>query len=187
MSVKLRPWKNGPVMTLNYERGLKNIYHSSIDYERWETDCVDKIKLSQLRTLNIRIGGGVYSRKNDSHFVDFANFRDNNLPEGWDDDWSGHFQLLDSRLYNESNRYSRINFSYDTPILLSPLIPIVGRGIERERLYYSTLFTPHTRPYSEIGYGFTNRYLSMAAFASFMNYKFQRVGFKFTVELFHRW
>lgn len=187
MTVKLRPWSNGPVMTLNYERGLKNIYQSSIDYERWEADCVSKLKLSRLRTFNIRVGGGVYSRKEANYFVDFANFRDNNLPEGWDDDWTGHFQLLDSRLYNESKSYSRINFSYDTPILLSPLIPIVGRGIERERLYYSTLFTPHTRPYSEIGYGFTNRYLSMAAFASFMNLKFQRVGFKFTVELFHRW
>ena len=187
MTVKLRPWKNGPVFTLNYERGIGGVYKSDITYERWETDAVAKMKLPRLRTFNIRIGGGIYSRKEDNYFVDFANFRDNNLPEGWDDDWTGHFQLLDSHLYNESKSYFRSNFSYDTPIMLSPLIPFFGKGIERERIYLSSLFTPHTRHYAEIGYGFTNRYLSMAAFASFMNVKMKEMGVKFTVELFHRW
>jgi len=187
MTVKLRPWKDGPVFTLNYERGIEGVYNSDLDYERWEADAVAKIKLSRLRAFNLRLGGGMYSRKLDNYFVDFANFRDNNLPEGWDDDWTGHFQLLDSHLYNESKSYLRSNVSFETPILLSPIIPIFGRGIERERIYLSSLFTPHTRPYSEIGYGFTNRYLSMAAFASFMNVKMKEVGVKFTVELFHRW
>ena len=52
--------------------------------------------------------------------MDFANFRDNNLPEGWDDDWSGDFQLLDSRLYNESKYYVRSNITYESPLLASP-------------------------------------------------------------------
>jgi hypothetical protein len=187
MTVKLRPWREGPVFTLNYERGIEGVYRSDLDYERWEADAVTKIKLPRLSTFNIRIGGGLYSRKLDNYFVDFANFRDNNLPEGWDDDWTGHFQLLDSHLYNESNSYLRSNVSFETPILLSPLIPIFGRAIERERIYLSSLFTPHTRPYSEIGYGFTNRYVSVGLFTSFMNVKMKELGVKFTVELFHRW
>ena len=187
ITVKLRPWEKGPLLEVNYERGLKNVYQSNLDYERWEIDAVSKFHLSGLSTLNVRIGGGFYSRKRDSYFVDYSNFRDNNLPEGWDDDWTGNFHLLDSRLYNESKYYLRSNLSYDTPILLSPFIPFFGKSIERERLYLSSLVVPYTRPYHEVGYGFTNRYLSVALLASFMNFKMKEVGCKFTIELFHRW
>ncbi len=187
LNITLRPLRRGPVLHLNYERGLKNINGSDLDYERCEIDGVTKYRLGGLSTFNVRVGCGFYARRKNSYFLDYENFRDNNLPEGWDDDWTGNFQLLDSRLYNESKRYIRSNLSFDTPIFLSPFIPVFGKSIERERLYLSTLVVPHTRLYNELGYGLTNRYLSVALFASFMNVKIREVGFKFTVELFHRW
>ena len=187
VSITLRPVRHGPVLHFNYERGLKNVNGSDLDYERCEIDGVTKYYLGALTTLNVRVGGGFYTRRHDTYFLDYANFRANNLPEGWDDDWTGNFQLLDSRLYNESKRYLRSNLSLDTPVLLSPFIPIFGKTIERERLYLSSLALPSTRPYHELGYGLTNRYLSVALFASFMNININEVGCKFTIELFHRW
>ena len=41
------------------------------------------------------------------YFVDFANFARRNLPEGWNDDIGGTFQLLDGRWYNSSRQYWR--------------------------------------------------------------------------------
>ena len=119
--------------------------------------------------------------------MDFANFRDNNLPDGWEDDWTGDFQLLDSRLYNESQYYIRGNLSFETPLLCGYLVPIVGRYVERERIYLSSLSIAHTRLYSELGYSFTCRFFSMGVFASFMNTEYQDLGAKFTFELFRRW
>ncbi|MDE6012878.1 MAG: hypothetical protein K2G91_09135, partial [Prevotella sp.] len=122
-----------------------------------------------------------------NYFMDFTNFRENNLPEGWDDDWSGNFQLLASEMYNASDYYLRSNISYESPLLAVSMIPLVGRYVERERAYLNSLSIAHSRIYSELGYGFTCRYFSMALFASFLNIEYQRMGCKFTFELFRRW
>ena len=67
------------------------------------------------------------------------------------------------------------------------LTPAIGRYVERERTYLSTLSIDHTRQYSEIGYGFSCRFFSMGIFASFLNSDYQDMGCKFTFELFRRW
>lgn len=187
LSLKLRPWRKGPLFTIDYERGLKGINKSNIDYERWEFDSSIKYQSPSLRTLNVRLGTGFYSRKKGNYFVDYDNFRDNNLPEGWDDDWTGNFQLLNSRWYNESRYYARANLSYESPLLLISWIPFVGRHFERERFYLSGLSIEHTRPYFELGYGFTTRFFSMGVFSSFLRQHFQEIECKFTFELFRRW
>ena len=191
LSVRLRPLKHGPMITVDYERGMKthnpDHHYTDLEYERWEGDISMKHKMSRLQTLNLRFGGGFYSRKDKNYFMDFANFRDENLPEGWDDDWSGDFQLLSSRLYNASNYYVRGNISYESPLLLASLVPVVGRYVERERAYVNSLLIQNTRPYSELGYGFTCRYFSVGVFASFFGLKYEEMGAKFTFELFRRW
>jgi hypothetical protein len=188
IAIKLSPWLNkGPVFAIDYERSFKNIFESNIAYERWELDGQWKIRLPGLRLLNLRSGYGFYTDRNENYFLDYANFRDNNLPEDWDDDWSGDFQLLDSRIYNESNYYIRGNISYETPLLFATWLPYLGKYIEKERLYVSNVLLEHTRPYMELGYGFTNRYISVGLFASFLNVKFKEIGISFDFELFKRW
>ena len=186
LSLKLRPWKRGPVFTADYERGIKGVNRSNIDYERWEFDGSMKYNFHTLRKLNMRLGGGFYSRKHGNSFVDYANFRDNNLPEGWDDDWTGNFQLLSSRWYNDSRYYARANFSYESPLVLLSFLP-GGHFLERERFYLSALSIEHTRPYYELGYGFTTRFFTIGVFSSFLNTEFRNLECKFTFELFQRW
>lgn len=186
VSVRLNPWENAPVFTINYERGLK-LGNTYVNYERWEADASIKHRLSRTRLLNGRLGGGIYTAKSNDMFMDFANFRDNNLSDGWEDDWSGEFQLLNSRLYNESKYYIRGNVSYESPLVGGYLVPLLGRYVERERFYLSTLSIDKTRLYSELGYSFTCRFFSMGVFSSFLNTKYQDFGCKFTFELFRRW
>ena len=188
IGLKFSPWLNrGPVFSIDWERSLKDIFESNIDYERWEFDAQWKYRLPGLRVLNLRAGYGFYTDKHENYFLDYANFRDNNLPEGWDDDWSGDFQLLDSRIYNESDYYLRSNISYESPLMFATWIPYLGKYIEKERFYVSSVLVDHTRPYMEIGYGFTNRYISVGLFASFLNTQFQKFGISFDFELFKRW
>lgn len=186
VAIKIRPWKNAPVFSLDIEHGLKNKV-CDLSYTRWEADVSYRCDMSHLQQLNLRFGGGVYTDKKKNYFMDFSNFRDNNLPEGWDDDWAGNFQLLSSDSYNASNYYLRSNISYESPLLAVSMIPIVGHYVERERAYLSSLSIAHTRIYSELGYGFTCRAFSMGLFASFLNTEYQSMGCKFTFELFRRW
>ena len=187
IGVKLLPWLDkGPMLSIDFERGIKDVADSDMDYELWEIDASWKHKMPGLRLLNLRAGCGFYTNK-ENLFVDFANFRDENLPEGWDDDWSGNFQLLREREYNKSDYYIRGNVSYESPLLFATWTPYLGRYIEKERLYISSVLLEHSRPYYEIGYGFTNRYISVGAFASFRNTHFDRIGVEFDFELFKRW
>lgn len=187
LMLKFRPWQDGPVLTADYERGIKGVWNSDIAYERWEFDAVWKKKVRSMSTLNFRLGSGFYTHRNTNYFVDYSNFRDNNLPEGWDDEWTGQFQLVDARWYNASTYYVRGNFSFESPLLFATWLPLVGRYIETERLYFSTLLIEHTRPYQELGYGFTCRYFSVGLFGSFLSGRFHEFGSKFTIELFRKW
>lgn len=187
LTLKFLPWHNGPLFTLDYERGIANVLKSDLRYERWELDAVWKINMMRMSLLNLRAGSGFYTNKHTSYFVDFDNFRDNNIPGGWNDDWTGQFQLLNSKWYNASNYYIRANASFESPLLLATWLPLVGRFIESERLYAGVVFMEHTRPYYELGYGLTNRYFSGGLFVSLLNGKMQEFGGKITIELFRRW
>ena len=186
IGLKISPWRNGPLFSIDWEKSFKGD-ETNIDYERIEIDASWKYSRPNLQIFNFRLGGGFYTRKHQDYFVDFSNFRDNNLPEGWEDKWSGSFELLSNRLYNESPYYIRANASYDSPMMLGSRVPYLGKYIVRERFYLSSAFVAHTRPYYELGYSFTNRYVSIGLFASFHNAQFQRVGIDFEFELFRRW
>lgn len=188
IGIKLQPWLNkGPLLSIDWERSIKGVNKSNLEYDRWEIDAQWKYHIPGLRVLNMRAGCGVYTTKASDYFLDFTNFRDENLPEGWNDDWSGNFQLLRSREYNISDYYIRGNLSYESPLLLATWIPYLGKYIEKERFYVSEVLLEKSKPYIELGYGFTNRYISVGAFASFRNAQFDRFGMKFDFELFRRW
>ena len=176
-----------PTLSLNYERGIKNVMKSNMEYEKWEFDASYKRKMQSLRILNLRAGYGFYSNRKVTHFIDYTNFHENYLPDGWDDDWSGEFQLVNSDWYNMSRSYFRANASFESPLMFLAFTPLVGKYLETERAYASFLLLDNTRPYTELGYGFKSRYLSLGAFVSFLNVSFQEIGFKFTLELFRKW
>lgn len=187
ITFQITPWRQGPILTANYERSFKHIMNSNLSYERMEFDMSYKRQLKSMRAISIRTGTGFYTQRSSDYFVDFTNFQDDNLPSGWEDEWKGRFQLLNSRWYNESDYYIRGHLCYESPLLALTWIPYIGRALETERLYVSVLSIQNTRPYGELGYGFTNRYFSTGLFVSFLNYKFQGFGCRFTIELFKRW
>ena len=130
---------------------------------------------------------GFYTHRSTEYFVDYINFRDKNLPGGWNDEWTGQFQLVNGQWYNESEYYIRAHLTYDSPLLALSWIPHAGRLIEAERFYASALSIQHHPFYYELGYGFTNRFFSTGIFTSFVGFKHDRVGFKFTIHIFNRW
>ena len=183
---KMNVGSSMPTFMLDYERGIKGVFKSTGAHERWEFDIQQNLKLSGIRSIGYRIGGGMFTKQEDMYFVDFANFARRNLPEGWNDDIGGTFQLLDGRWYNSSRQYWRGNFTYESPfILLKPLNRWLGL-VQQERLYGGILFMPHLNPYIELGYGIGTHIFDVGAFVSTVNGQFDTFGFKFTFELFNK-
>lgn len=185
----LRPlgW-HGPIVTINYERTLERATKERMNYEKWEFDCSYLKHLPCLRSLSLRAGVGFYttSTKN-TLFLDFNNFREDNIPGGWGDEWSGDFELLHSNWYNSSPYYVRANATYQSPLLLLSWIPLIGTITENERIYVSALHLSQIKYYMELGYSFTNRLLSMGIFTGYEEFKHFTLGLRFGFELFDRW
>ena len=182
---KMNVGSSMPTFILDYERGIKGVFNSNDEHERVEFDVQQKIKLNQIRTISYRAGFGLFTKMDNIYFVDFVNFARSNLPEGWNDEIGGTFQLLDRRWYNSSRNYWRGHVAYESPfILLRPLNRWLGM-IQQERLYGGILFMPHLNPYIELGYGIGTHIFDVGAFVSSINGKFDTVGFKFTFELFN--
>lgn len=189
VELQVRPWYyRGPIFTIDYEQGIRGVVHSDSRYTRWEFDGSYIHRMKCMRSVSLRLGGGFYTSKADKqYFLDYSNFRDNNIPGGWNDDWSGGFELLNSNWYNASDYYIRANMTYESPLMLLSWLPGVGRLVESERIYCSALAVRHLHPYMEYGYGFTNRLFSMGVFAAMRNTHFDGFGFKMGFELFSKW
>lgn len=141
-----------PTFLIDYERGIK-VMKNSGEYERFEFSAEQKIRVRDLHTIAYHIGGGFFTNQNDMYFVDYVNFANRNLPQGWNDDIGGTFQMLDGRWYNASRHYFRGNITYETPFLLLYPVGHLLSFIQKERIYAGILFMPHLNPYLELGYG----------------------------------
>lgn len=186
--LQVRPWGwKGPIFTADYDRSFKKAFKSNTAYERFEFNAEYIHHLHQLRTLQLRLGTGFYTWKDGkAYFLNYENFRENNIPGGWNDDWSGEFELLRSDTYNTSEYYIRSNITYESPMLLISHIPFIGHFMEMERIYLSVLDVKNIHPYVELGYGFTTRLFSCGLFVS--NGRGNRsVGCKIGFELFRHW
>ncbi len=186
--LQLRPWGwQGPMFFIDYDRSIKGILKSNTGYERIEIDGSYVHNIHRLQSFHFRAGVGFYTWKDrHAYFLDYENFRDENLPGGWGDEWNGSFELLRSSTYNYSDYYVRANVSYESPLLLLSWLPVLGHYMESERIYASVLYAETLHPYIELGYGFTNRIFSCGVFVS--NGQGNRsIGCKFGFELFRHW
>lgn len=175
-----------PTFSVDWERGIKGVFNSFGQYERFELDIQHQRSIGLMRNIYWRFGCGAFTDQKQMYFVDFTNFTKSNLPVGWNDDIGGVFQLLDRRWYNSSRKYVRGHFTYEAPFLILPHVVKYTRNILNERLYASFLVVPHLKPYLEFGYGIGTHIFDLGVFVSNVNGSFSQVGCKFTFELFNR-
>lgn len=175
------------VVTMQYDQGLE-WFSSNFHYSRLEFDAQYVRQLSRVRTLSLRAGSGFFlDRAGATYFLDYHNFREEYIPGGWNDEWTGDFELLNSNWYNASKYYVRANAAYESPMLLLSYVPLLGSIVEKERLYFSALAVSSYVPYVELGYSFTNRLFSMGIFTGFAPHHFDGIELKFGFELFNNW
>ncbi len=175
-----------PTFIADYERGLRNIFKSTGAYERVEFDMQHHIRTGLLSNLYYRVGAGLFTNRDETYFVDFANFRKNNLPEGWNDEIGGVFQALGGQWYNASPYYVRGHVAYEAPFLVMRHLIKYTNHIQNERLYLNMLTTDRLGSYFELGYGIGTFVFDMGLFLSVE--EFDRIGFgyKFSFELFNK-
>ena len=173
-----------PTFSFDYERGL-NIFKNSGEHERIEMSAEQVLRFRKIHALAYHVGCGFFTKQKGTYFVDFVNFNYRNLPEGWNEDIGGTFEMLDRRYYNSSSHYVSGNITFESPfIFLYPVSNLLS-FIQKERLYGGLVFLPHLNPYFELGYGIGTHVFDAGLFVGNERGKFTSVGFKFTFELFN--
>lgn len=173
-----------PTFAVDYERGLKIFKHSG-EHERLEMSAEQVLRFRNIHALAYHLGCGFFTKQKGTYFVDFVNFNYRNLPEGWNEDIGGTFEMLDSRWYNSSSHYVSGNITFESPfIFLYPVGKLLS-FIQKERVYAGMVFLPHLNPYFELGYGIGTHIFDAGLFIGNERGKFTSLGFKFTFELFN--
>ena len=172
-----------PTMKIEFSRGIRGVLGSTSGFNRVELDICQKIQLNLMKSFHYHIGMGFFSNQKSEYFTDFEYFAKRNFPYNWDDGIGGVFNLLDRRFYNASDTYVQNHLMYESPFLILNLVPAVSKGIVTERLYFSHLYNPHIRSYTELGYGIGNSFLNAAVFGSFHKLKFHELGFKISLNI----
>jgi hypothetical protein len=172
-----------PTFKLELSRSFQNILGSTSEYNRLEFDVNHSISFGLMRSINYHVGAGMFINQRTEYFADFTFFSKSNFPESWNDGVGGVFNLLGRDLYNASDSYIQAHLMYETPFLLLRSVPFVSDFANRERLYFSQLYTPQIISYTELGYGIGNRFFNTAIFASFHRTNFRSIGARIVFEL----
>ncbi len=175
-----------PTFSVDWERGIKGVFKSDTKYERIEFDMQHHIRTGLLSHIYYRVGCGMFTKQDETFFVDYANFRKSNLPENWNDEIGGVFQALNGRWYNASPYYVRGHITYDAPFLLMRHLLKYTGHVQNERLYLNMLAMDHLGPYFEVGYGIGTFVFDMGLFLSLEDFKRVGFGYKITFELFSK-
>jgi hypothetical protein len=172
-----------PTFSVEFARGIKNVFGSNSDYERLEIDMQQKIQVGLMRSIHYYAGAGMFTNTNSVYFSDFKNFQRRNIPQSWNDPIGGTFHLLAGDWYNAANSYIQAHFMYEAPFVVLHLFRQISKDILKERIYASQLYTPVLPCYTEIGYGAGNFLMNVGCFVSFKKGKYESIGVRFAFEL----
>lgn len=172
-----------PTFIFCYERGY-DLEHGDTHFERIEGDVRFRIALYAMRTLYVRAGGGFFTQRGKDCFLDYDFFRFNYMPQEWNDELCGEFQLLSSRWYNESRYYAHITTSYESPMLFLSRISLLSRAIQKERLYFNILSVRSLGIYTELGYGISTHLFDAGLFTGISRHNTIKFGCKIAFHLF---
>ncbi len=172
-----------PTFILNYERGY-DISSGDANFERIESDVRYRLPLYAMRTIYLRAGVGFFLHRGDDCFLDYDFFRFSYVPQGWTDELTGEYQLLNARWYNESRYYVRFTSTYESPMMLLSRIPGLARAVQKERLYVNLLGVRSLGVYTELGYGISTHLLDLGAFTALRRDRSLSFGCKFVLHFF---
>jgi hypothetical protein len=193
IGISARPWlkyqiRNGrkspignssPTLTLDYKKGFKEIFDSSVDFDQIEIGAKHAFKMGARGTVNFSILGGMFLNSKKMYFMDFKHFLGNQTPFITNDP-VGSFRLLDYYLYSTSDKYFVANVHYQFRKFLVTTIPYVRLAGIRENVFVNYLATPTSKNYTELGYSIDGilRFFRLEVAAAFRDGQYVNYGFR---------
>ncbi|SOD18897.1 DUF5686 and carboxypeptidase regulatory-like domain-containing protein [Pedobacter xixiisoli] len=141
-----------PRIELNYKRGLKGVFGSSVDYDFISMEIYQKkLHFGMLGKSSILLGAGKFLTTKSLNYPDWKHFRANQSIV-FDSD-ERNFQFLDFYIFNTTKQYFEAHFQHNFGSFFVSKIPLLRKLKLEEIIGYAYLSSPEKRNYNEFYFG----------------------------------
>jgi hypothetical protein len=176
---KFRVENSSPLITINYQKGFKDVLNSAVDFDLIEAGVKHSIRMGIRGRLDIAVKGGKFINTNQLYFMDYAHFLGNRTPFITTDP-VGSFRLLDYYLYSTRDKYFTANAHYHFRKFLITQFPLIRLTGVTENVFVNYLSAPLSNDYTEVGYSLDGilRIFRLEGAVSFSGGNYQSYGFR---------
>ncbi|MGE0770156.1 MAG: DUF5686 and carboxypeptidase regulatory-like domain-containing protein [Cyclobacteriaceae bacterium] len=176
---KYRINNSSPLMSINYTKGIRDVFNSDVDFDQLEIGIKHGIRVGISGKLDVALTAGKFFNRKKMYFMDYQHFLGNRTPFITTDP-VGSFRLLDYYLYSTADEYLTANVHYHFRKFLVTRIPFVRLTGITENLFVNYLSTPTSSNYTELGYSLDGilRIFRLEGAVSFINGEYQDYGFR---------
>lgn len=180
--VKTEIANSSPTFSIEYQRGLKNVFNSDVDFDRVELNARHTIRTGARGTLALSATGGYFPNSDKLYFMDYKHFPGNLTPFTTSDPVAS-FRLMDYYLYSTADKYFSASAHYQFRKFLATQWVMVRMTGVRENVFVNYLATPYSKNYTEVGYTIDGilRFFRLEFAAAFQEGRYIGNGFRIGV------
>ena len=175
--VKVMSHSEYPSFYIQYDKGLKNIFSSTSDYDYVGAGIRYGKELSSTSSIAYEVHSGWFPNNKQIHFSDFAHAQTQKSPVLLKE-YRHAFFLPGYYELSTSDKFIRGHLSFKAPYIALKYLPFLSNTLWREMIWSSYYTSPQNRNYVEVGYTLLEVLLSANAgvFAGFKDGKFNGWG-----------
>ncbi len=182
--VKYMSHSNFPTFCVGYEKGIKNIFSSTSDYDYLYAAINHFIEFSQTSSFNWEVLGGWYSNKNQLHFSDFAHVMTQTSPV-LPHEYRHSFYAPNYYALSTADKFISGFISYKSPYILLKYLPVLSNTLWREMIWAGYYSSPTNLYHTEAGYTLLEVLYStnVGVFVGFDKFSLSKVGINMSFRI----
>lgn len=182
--IKTMSHSDFPTFYVGYEKGFKNVFSSTSDFDYLSAGLTYAVEFSQTSSLAWDVNAGWFPNSHQIHFSDFAHVMTQTSPV-LPHEYRHSFYVPNYYALSTADRFLNGFISYKSPFIFLKYLPVLSNTLWREMIwagYYSSPVTPY---HTEVGYTLLEVLYSanVGVFAGFDKLTFTKFGINLSFRI----
>ncbi len=175
--IKTMAHSDFPTFYVGYEKGLKNIFSSTSDFDYLFAGIDYGRELSQTSSLSWNLAAGWYTNSRQLHFSDFAHVMTQTSPV-LPHEYRHSFYIPNYYALSTGDRFINGFISYKSAFILLKYLPVLSNTLWREMVWAGYYSSPANLHHTEVGYTLLEVFYStnVGVFVGFDKLNISKVG-----------
>ena len=173
-----------PTFYFGYDKGVKNIFSSTSDFDYLNAGLNHSIDFSQTSSLFWEINGGMYTNNRQIHFSDFAHAMTQTSPV-LPREYRHSFYVPNYYALSTDDKFINGFVSYKSPFIFLKYLPVLSNTLWREMVWAGYYSSPTNPNHMEVGYTLLEVLYSanVGVFAGFDKFQFTKFGINMSFRI----